>query len=215
MKFSDRFHPAAALIAGAALLLASQSLQAASTINGTTWFPVGPAPVTQGQAYGVGYGGIRAEVAGRTTAVALDPLNAQGIYLGTATGGVWQTTDGGQHWRPRSDGEESLAIGALLLDNCTATDCNTIYAGTGENGIPRDTYRGAGLLIGQTSGGEISSFSWTLSGAPIFRNGSINNVVLDPAKRIFVTLSSGETASAPGPPLPAPGPGRGDGMFRP
>ena len=88
MKFSYRLHPAAALIAGAALLLASHALQAASTINGTTWFPVGPAPVTQGQAYGVGYGGIRAEVAGRTTAVAIDPLNPQVIYLGTANGGV-------------------------------------------------------------------------------------------------------------------------------
>ena len=94
------------------------------------------------------------------------------------------------------------------------TDCNTIYAGTGENGIRRDTYRGAGLLIGQTSGGEISSFSWTLSGESIFRNGSINNVVLDPAKRIFVTLSSGETASASESTVTAPAPAQGYGIFR-
>jgi photosystem II stability/assembly factor-like uncharacterized protein len=211
MKFSYRLHPAAALIAGAASLLASHPLQAASTINGTTWFPVGPAPVTQGQVYG---SSIRVDVAGRTSAIAINPQNPQDIYLGTANGGVWQTTDGGQHWRPRSDQEESLAIGALVLDNCSATDCNTIYAGTGENGIRRDTYRGAGLLIGQTSGGEISSFSWTLSGASVFRNGSINNVVLDPAKRIFVTLSSGETASASESTVTAPAPAQGYGIFR-
>ncbi len=213
MQISKRFSYALAVITTATLLLTARSLPAASTIIGTTWFPVGPAPVTQGQAYGPGYGGIRAEVAGRTTAVAIDPQNPQVIYLGTANGGVWSTTDGGQHWRPRSDGEESLAIGALVLDNCTATDCATIYAGTGENGIRRDTYRGAGLLIGTTSG-EIPSFSWALSGAPIFRNGSINNIVLDPAKRIFVTLSSGETASASESTVTAPAPSQGYGIFR-
>ncbi len=216
MRTTNRVSPALALIIlGAALLSAPHALQAASTINGTTWFPVGPAPVTQGQAYSApDYYTSRIEVAGRTSAIAIDPQSAKVIYLGTANGGVWQTIDGGQHWRPRSDQEESLAIGALLLDNCTATDCTTIYAGTGENGIRRDTYRGAGLLIGQTSGGEIPSFSWTLSGGPIFRNGSINNIVLDPMKRIFVTLSSGETASASESTVTAPAPAQGYGIFR-
>src|SRR5512135_3347289 len=119
MQTSNRFGHALAVILAITLLLTARGLQAASTIDGTTWFPVGPAPVTQGQAYGApSYNGIRVEVAGRATVVAINPQNAQEIYLGTANGGVWQTTDGGQHWRPRSDQEESLAIGALLLDGC-------------------------------------------------------------------------------------------------
>src|SRR4029077_2012412 len=214
MRNKNRVRPASALILGAALLSAPHALQAASTINGTTWFPVGPAPITNGQGYDSSYNSIYITVAGRTSAIAIDPQNPQVIYLGTANGGVWQTTDGGQHWRPRSDQEESLAIGALLLDNCSATDCATIYAATGENGIRRDTYRGAGLLIGTTSGGEFPTFNWTQSGAPIFRNGSINNIVLDPMKRIFVTLSSGETASASESTVTAPAPAQGYGIFR-
>jgi hypothetical protein len=138
------------------LFLAALTAHGASTINGTTWFPVGPAPVTQGQTY---THGLRVDVAGRAGAIAINPNNAQEIYLGTPNGGVWHSTDGGQHWRPRSDQEESLAIGALALDGCSPAGCDTIYAGTGENGIRRDTYRGAGLLIGHMSGGEFSTLS--------------------------------------------------------
>src|SRR5215831_5568780 len=144
------------------LLVLSGCLLAAADaraqINGTTWFPVGPAPVTQGQAYG---SPGRVDVAGRSGPIAINPFNTQEIFLGTANGGVWHTTDGGQHWRPRSDDQGSLAIGAILLDGCSATGCATIYVGTGENGIRRDTYRGAGLLIGATSGGEFPTFTWT------------------------------------------------------
>lgn len=49
---------------------------------------------------------------------------------------------------PISDDQPSLAIGAIALDNCSATGCATIYAGSGENSIRRDTYYGMGLLVG-------------------------------------------------------------------
>jgi len=38
-----------------------------------------------------------------------------------------------------------------------------------ENSIRRDTYYGMGLLIGQTSGGEISQFGWNLVGGDVFK----------------------------------------------
>jgi hypothetical protein len=208
---ANRQHRLAALLAsGAVLLLAARRLPAAPTIEGTTWFPVGPAPVTQGQSYSFG----RIDVGGRAGPIAINPQNPLEIYLGAPNGGVWRSLDGGHTWRPRSDQVESLAIGALLLDGCTPSGCATVYAGTGENAIRRDTYRGAGLLIGTLSGGEFPQFVWTPSGADIFRNGSINNIVLDPAGRIFVTLSSGETASASESTVTAPAPAQGYGIFR-
>lgn len=205
-----KMYLAAQLVTICSLLLSARSALAGSTVNGATWFPVGPAPVTQGQAYGGG----RLDVAGRAGRIAINPQNNQEMFLATPNGGVWQTTDGGQHWRPRSDQEESLAIGALLLDGCDTSGCITIYAGTGENAIRRDTYRGAGLMIGRTSGGEFPTFTWTPSGAAEFRNGAINNIVLDPAKRVFVTLSSGETASASESTVTAPAPKSGYGIYR-
>jgi photosystem II stability/assembly factor-like uncharacterized protein len=202
--------------AGAALSLAVRGLSAASTIDGTTWFPAGPAPVTQGQAYRASssdQNDARIDISGRTGPIAINPQNPQEIYLGTANGGVWHTTNGGQNWRPMSDDQESLAIGALALDGCAASGCNAVYAGTGEAAIRRDTYRGAGLLIGSVSG-EVPTFSWTQSGGDLFRNGSINNIVLDPTKRILITLSSGETASASESTVTAPAPPQGYGIYR-
>ncbi len=101
-----------------------------------------------------------------------------------------------------SDTETFMAIGALALDGCTALGCTTVYAGTGENAIRRDTYYGGGLMIGRPPE-EFGSF-WILhDGMPDFnfRLGAINNIVLDPttsgtSKRMYITLSSGTTVSA-------------------
>ena len=58
----------------------------------TQWFQVGPAGISGGQTEGSG------EVAGTVTAVAVDPDDANTIYIATAGGGVWKTINGGQTW---------------------------------------------------------------------------------------------------------------------
>lgn len=185
---------------------------ASASIEGSTWFPIGPAPID---------GFFAGGATGRASAIAVNPANANEVWLGTAAGGVWHSLDNGANWEPESDREDALAIGALALDGCNASGCAVIYAGTGENAIRRDTYYGAGLLIGQSSGGEIPIFGWTQrTGTPFdFRLGSLNDVVLDPAtsgatKRIFVTLSSGVTLGAPESTATAPAPASGFGIFR-
>jgi len=204
------------LTLGTLVVSAALGASAATTIHGTTWFPVGPAPVTQGQAYGADqFSSATIDVSGRGGPIAINPQNAQEIWLGTPNGGVWQTTDGGVHWRPRSDDLDSLAVGALLLDGCAHDGCATVYLGTGENAIRRDTYRGAGLYIGHVGGSvEFPEWVWTPSGANIFRNGSINNIVKDGSGNLFVTLSSGETASASESTVTAPAPSQGYGIFK-
>ncbi len=184
-----------------------------SVILGDTWFPIGPAPID---------GFFPGGVTGRASAIAVNPFNLNDVWLGTAAGGVWHSIDGGVNWRPMSDYETSLAIGAIALDGCTARGCATVYAGTGENAIRRDTYFGGGLLIGGIFG-EFGEFSWILrDGTPAynFRLGSINNIVLDPAtsgsaKRLYITLSSGATASATEATVTAPEPSPGGfGIYR-
>jgi len=123
-------------------------------IQGTNWFPIGPADLSNGQTYGNG----RVNVSGRATVIAVNPSNPNDVWLGTATGGLWHSSNGGVNWLPMSDNEASLSIGAIALDGCSANGCATIYVGTGENSIRRDTYYGMGLLIGQTSGGEFPTF---------------------------------------------------------
>jgi photosystem II stability/assembly factor-like uncharacterized protein len=200
--------------ATAAVFFVGTSLLAQSKINGITWLPIGPAPVAGGQTFG-----SRVDVSGRATVIAVNPSNADDVWLGTANGGVWHSTNGGINWRPMSDYEESLAIGSIALSGCGASGCSVIYAGTGENAIRRDTYYGAGLLIGSTSGGEFPTFTWSQTGRDIFRFGAINNVVLDrttsgSSQRIYVALSSGVTASATESTVTAPAPGMGYGIFK-
>ena len=196
------------------LFLSSIASRGQTLINGTNWFPIGPADVSNGQTYGSG----RVNVSGRATAIAVNPMNPNDVWLGTAAGGVWHSTNGGVNWLPMSDNEASLAIGALAVDECTPQGCATIYAGTGENAIRRDTYYGMGLLIGG-SGGEIPIFGWSLRGASLFKFASINKVVLDPStsgisKVIYVALSSGETASATESTVTAPPPPSGYGIYK-
>ncbi|MGB8507963.1 MAG: hypothetical protein WCD76_06150 [Pyrinomonadaceae bacterium] len=210
--------------AGVKFLKASATLASRAApqfpIQDLSWFPIGPSPITGGQTYA----GIhdRVEVSGRSTVIAVNPSNASDVWLGTALGGVWHSTNGGQNWKPMSDQEASLAIGAVVLDvpgSCAnAETCGTIYAGTGENAIRRDTYYGAGLLVGKMKGGEFPEFLWSLRGANLFKFGSINKVVLDPTtsgstKRIFVSLSSGVTASASQSTFTAPKPSMGYGLY--
>jgi photosystem II stability/assembly factor-like uncharacterized protein len=178
---------------------------------GINWFPIGPADILNGQTFSG-----RNNASGRATAIAVNPANPSDIWLGTANGGVWHSTDGGAHWLPMSDDQASLAIGAITLDGCTSAECATIYAGTGENAIRRDTYYGMGLLIGRKSGGEISQFGWTLSGQDVFKFGSIYGVLVDPASpsTLYVALSSGVTASATESTVTAPPPPNGYGIYK-
>jgi hypothetical protein len=177
---------------------------AGAQLGGINWFPIGPADILNGQTYSGNN-----NVSGRATAIAVN------IWLGTANGGVWHSTDGSAHWLPMSDDQASLAIGAITLDGCTSTGCATIYAGTGENAIRRDTYYGMGLLIGRKSG-EIQTFGWTLVGQDVFKFGSIYSVLIDPASpsALYVALSSGVTASATESTVTAPPPPNGFGIYK-
>jgi len=177
------------------LFLVLFTVPAAAQIEGDTWFPIGPAPIS---------GFFKGGGTGRASAIAVNPMNKDEVWLGTAAGGVWHTRDAGANWEPMSDREDGLAIGAMALDGCTASGCTRIFAGTGENAIRRDTYHGHGLLIGTTSGGEFPTFSWQhVTGSPFdWRFTSINNIVFDPNsnapnKPIYVTVSSGVTVAAP------------------
>ncbi len=84
------------------------------------------------------------------------------IYLGTAGGGVWKSTNDGANWTALTDNQPSLATGALALDPADATD-NTLYVGTGEANNNADAYNGVGVLK-TTNGGQ----TWTLLGGNFF-----------------------------------------------
>ncbi|MFP5288549.1 MAG: WD40/YVTN/BNR-like repeat-containing protein, partial [Thermoanaerobaculia bacterium] len=134
-----------------------------STPGPCSWVPLGPFAVPRGE----GYDGTRVPVSGRVSALALDPGDPSIVYLGSALGGVWRSQDAGGTWLPVSDGEASLAIGALAVD---PVQSGLVYAGTGEANLafreqfvrddrPLSGHRGRGVLK-STDGGR----SWRLLG---------------------------------------------------
>jgi len=126
-----------------------------------TWRSVGPTQITDGTR----------SYSGRVTTIAVDPTDSNHWLIGAAQGGVWESTDGGANWTPRTDAQVSLAMGALAFSLSSPA---IVYAGTGEGNFSDDSYAGGGLLK-STDGGA----TWSLVSARFARS-SVTAIRVDP-----------------------------------
>ena len=102
------------------------------------------------------YGSSPQADGGRITSIAIDPRTPSTVYAGSASGGVWRTSNGGASWTSLTDAQCSLTTGAIAID---PTDPTILYVGTGE---PTQS-SGCGLLRSFDSGA-----SWTeINGAGV------------------------------------------------
>src|SRR5262250_1663654 len=76
-----------------------------------------------------------------------DPMT---IYVGFATGGLWKSIDGGNHWKSQFDNLANESIGAIGI---APSDPNIVYVGTGEANNRQSSSIGNGLW-GTTDGGK-------------------------------------------------------------
>lgn len=67
--------------------------------------------------------------AGRVNVIRLHPGDDNVIFVGTASGGVWKTPDGGATWLPLTDGIPVLSIADIAIDPINP---NNIYIATGD-----------------------------------------------------------------------------------
>jgi len=88
----------------------------------------GSAPVLLGQTLSWIFRGP-GNVGGRVRGLVVDPTNINVIYVGSVSGGVWKSTDGGLSWFPTMNDEASLNVSALVMK---PGEPMTLYAGTGE-----------------------------------------------------------------------------------
>jgi photosystem II stability/assembly factor-like uncharacterized protein len=100
------------------------------------------------------------------------------LYVGYATGGLWKSTDGGNHWRSQFDNMPNESIGAIGI---SPSDPNVVYVGTGEANNRQSSSIGDGVW-GTTDGGK----TWNHLGLDDTQ--SINRVAVDPTnpKIVFV-----------------------------
>ncbi len=105
-----------------------------STLSAGIWEPIGP---------------LNSDSRGRTISVAVNPVNTNTIYCGTASGGLWRSRRASQggDWQRVTLGYPALGIGSITID---PADTNVMYLGTGE--VYR--YGGAvgGLVVRTTRG---------------------------------------------------------------
>lgn len=153
------------------------------------WAPIGPMPIPNGQT-----SNTSVPVSGRTISIAIHPTDPNTLYVGTAQGGLYKSTNGGDAWTSLFEMQlESLAIGAITID---PTDSSIVYFGTGENGFSADSYAGKGLYIIRAA----NSASPTLNGpfrldataADVFSGRAIGQILVDPANNnnLFVCTAS-------------------------
>ena len=94
-----------------------------------------------------------AEMGGRTVDIAAIPGDPRVVYFATASGGLWQTPDGGITWRSLFESGGTLSLGAVTL---APSDPNVVYLGTGEHNPRNSTSIGDGVYR-STDAGE----TWT------------------------------------------------------
>ena len=159
-------------------------------VNTTDWAFIGPNPIPLGQTQGT-----RVPVSGRTISIAIHPTNPDIVYVGTAQGGLYKSTNGGTNWTKLFEFQlETLAIGAITID---PTDSSIVYVGTGENGQSADSFAGKGLYILRNA----NSASPTLNGpfrlngaaADVFSGRAIGRILVNPLNNntIFVCTANG------------------------
>ena len=83
-------------------------------------------------------------------------------YMGTAGGGVWKTTNGGERWDNVSDGFFGGSIGAVAV---APSDPNVVYVGGGEKTVRGNVSSGDGVWKSTDAGA-----TWAFVGLPESRH---------------------------------------------
>src|SRR5262245_33084581 len=91
-----------------------------------------------------------AKMGGRVTAIAAVDEKPNIVYVGTATGGLWKTTDGGSTWVSIFDDQSSVSIGDVAVCQSNA---DIVWVGTGENN-PRNSVSWGDGVYKSVNGGK-------------------------------------------------------------
>ncbi len=113
-----------------------------------------------------------AAMSGRVVALAGVAGDPATLYVGSASGGLWRSDDGGLTWTPLFDDQPVASIGAVAVDP-TAPD--VLWVGTGEANPRNSASVGDGVYKSMDGGAH-----WTHLG--LERTEKISRVLLDPRR---------------------------------
>jgi hypothetical protein len=166
------------------------------------WVSLGPLPLPS-DASGSGledYG----FVAGRATAVAIDPNDLSGntVFLGGAFGGVWKSSNAADlslnpssvTWIPLTDSQATLAIGAIAIQPQSSNPnpaSSIVLAGTGETDSSTDSYYGLGILRSADGGQNWSLISQDSAGTHSFAGVGFSQIAFSTTNPNLVVAAAG------------------------
>lgn len=111
-----------------------------------------------------------ATMSGRVTAIDAVWEDPEHIIVGTASGGVWESTNGGATWKPIFDDINNLNIGSVAIQQ---SNPSVIWVGTGE-GNPRNSINLGGGIYKSMDGGK----TWKSMG--LEKTINIHRIFIDP-----------------------------------
>jgi len=110
-----------------------------------------------------------AGMSGRITAIDVDLSDKDRIFVGSASGGVWLSENGGISWEPIFDDQPVLSIGSIKINQKNPSE---IWVGTGE-GNPRNSLNTGAGIYKSVDGGK----TWNLMG--LEKTKVIHRLVID------------------------------------
>ncbi|MFN0279082.1 MAG: hypothetical protein ACKVRN_10830 [Pyrinomonadaceae bacterium] len=128
-------------------------------------------------------------VGGRVRAISIHPANANDILIGSVSGGIWRTFNGGGSWFPINDFMVNLGITTIARN---PTNANNLYAGTGESfGTVNssefgDFVQGAGIFRSDDGGASWNQLASTNN--PNFN--AVNRVAISPNGAIILAATN-------------------------
>lgn len=138
-------------------------------LDATRWSSLGPA-----------------NIPGRVRAIVAHPTDGNRIWVGSVSGGIWYTANGGSSWSALNDFQSNLAISSLVMD---PSNTSVLYAGTGEGFFNADAIRGAGIFR-STDGGQ----TWIQLSATSPTNDSnwyyVNRIAVNPSNSSLILAAT-------------------------
>jgi photosystem II stability/assembly factor-like uncharacterized protein len=142
-------------------------------ISATIWESIGPAPTISAFMNNWGM------TSGRINTVAISPNNANLFLIGSATGGIFRSTDGGANFTPTTENQVDLAVSSIAFSK---SNPNIVYAGLGDY---KGSYWGTGVLKSTDAGA-----TWTrVNTATLPTRGQASEIEVDPTNSNRVYLA--------------------------
>lgn len=110
---------------------------------------------------------------GRVSAMDIDPTNTNHIIIGSPTGGIWRTMDGGNNWTVLTDNLSNLIVLSLTID---PVQSSTYYWGTN-----------SGVIFKSIDSGS----TWNVLAD--IGSGNVNKIIVDPTNtnKLYCSAEAG------------------------